>query len=148
MGFLGAGPKIALKTAECLQRKYPGLRVVFAGEEWGKNEIHKDQQMANGKWQIEDGIDILFVAFGFPGQEEWMANHIGKVPVRVMMGVGGAFDYISGKVTRAPYFLRVLGLEWLYRLLRQPWRLKRQFALIAFLLLLMREYKKDSGSNS
>ncbi|MBI1919347.1 WecB/TagA/CpsF family glycosyltransferase, partial [Candidatus Microgenomates bacterium] len=84
-------------------------------------------------------IDVLFVAFGFPKQEEWMARNIGKVPVRIMAGVGGAFDYISGAVPRAPLPIRLIGFEWLFRLIIQPWRIKRQLALLVFIWLVIKE---------
>lgn len=87
----------------------------------------------------EDPIDILFVAFGFPKQEEWIYENLDKLPVRAAMGVGGAFDYISGDVIRAPYLIRAMGFEWLFRLIRQPWRIKRQFALVIFAFLLIKE---------
>lgn len=83
-------------------------------------------------------IDILFVAFGAPKQEEWMASHINKIPVRVMIGVGGAFDQIVDKTLRPPAMVHQLGLGWLYRLARQPWRLKRQLQLIPFMLLVLK----------
>lgn len=89
-------------------------------------------------------IDILFVAFGFPKQEMWMAENLNKIPVKVAMGVGGAFDYISGNVPRAPVFVRNLGFEWLYRLIRQPWRWKRQLALIEFGYLVLKEKLSNS----
>lgn len=127
VGFLGGGPKIAEKTAECLRKKYPGLKVVFAGAEWS----------ARGP------IDILFVAFGFPKQEEWMAAQVGNAPVRVMIGVGGAFDYLSGRVQRAPEWIRTLGLEWVFRLVVEPWRIKRQVALITFVWLILKERLAD-----
>lgn len=128
VGFLGGGPKIAEKTAECLREKYTGLKVIFTGSEWPS---------VRGPAALS--IDILFVAYGFPKQEEWMSKHIGKVPVKVMMGVGGAFDYISGTLPRASGTLRVLGFEWLFRLIRQPWRAKRQLALIEFILLILQK---------
>jgi N-acetylglucosaminyldiphosphoundecaprenol N-acetyl-beta-D-mannosaminyltransferase len=126
VGFLGGRGGVAKKTAECLLGKYPKLQVKFIGEEWKQDQP----------------IDILFVAFGFPKQEEWMSHHINKIPVRVMMGVGGSFDYISGKIPRAPGFLRVVGLEWFYRLAKQPWRWKRQLALVEFLGLVLKEKLK------
>jgi len=126
MGFLGAGPNVALKASECLSKKYPGLSVAFTGEEWPLS-------------QPSVPLDILFVAFGAPKQEEWMAEHRGKVPVRVMIGVGGAFDYLSGRVPRASKRIRGLGLEWLYRLIHEPWRAKRQLALVEYSLLVLRE---------
>jgi len=62
-----------------------------------------------------------------------------KIPVKVAIGVGGAFDYISGKVPRAPRLVQKLGFEWLFRLIRQPWRIKRQLALLEFIFLVLRE---------
>src|SRR5579884_3272517 len=83
-------------------------------------------------------IDILFVAFGFPKQEEFISKNLDKLPVTAMVGVGGAFDYISGKVSRAPLIVRFIGFEWLYRLIRQPWRFKRQLALVEFMWMVMK----------
>lgn len=126
VGFLGGRHKVAEKTAECLQEKYPGLQVIFISEEWKEYNNYKT-------------IDILFVAFGFPKQEEWMSKNLSNIPVRVAIGVGGAFDYISGRVGRAPRLTRLLGFEWLYRLFREPWRIKRQMALLEFALMVARE---------
>ena len=79
--------------------------------------------------------NLLFVAYGAPWQEKWIARNLPKLKVNVAMGVGGAFDYISGKVGRAPGFVRKIGLEWLWRLGREPWRIKRQLGLVRFLWL-------------
>jgi N-acetylglucosaminyldiphosphoundecaprenol N-acetyl-beta-D-mannosaminyltransferase len=84
-------------------------------------------------------IDILFVALGAPKQEFWINKNLDKIPVKVAIGVGGAFDYISGKTPRAPTFIRSVGLEWLFRLVVQPWRIKRQLALIEFIRLVVKE---------
>lgn len=132
VGFLGGGPGVAEKTAECLQNKYPGLRVVFAGSEWSDKlpKLLKSPRLP---------IDILFVAFGSPKQEEWISQNIDKLPVKVVMGVGGAFDFISGKVPRAPILIRKLGFEWLFRLILEPRRIKRQLALLEFIILVVRE---------
>ncbi len=124
MGFLGAGPGVAERAAECLKKKYPWIKVAFVGEEW------KDP---------EEMIDILFVAYGFPKQEEWIYENLEQLPVKAAMGVGGAFDYLSGDVMRAPRFLRRLGLEWLFRLIAQPWRWTRQQALLEFIILVLQE---------
>ncbi|MCL5435309.1 MAG: WecB/TagA/CpsF family glycosyltransferase [Patescibacteria group bacterium] len=130
VGFLGAGPHVAELTAECLREKYPGLKVVFTGQEWdGKSKI-KNQKSK---------IDILFVAFGSPKQEIWIAENLERLPVKVAIGVGGAFDFVSGKVRRAPVFVRKLGLEWLFRLILQPWRIKRQLRLIKFIYLVFKD---------
>jgi N-acetylglucosaminyldiphosphoundecaprenol N-acetyl-beta-D-mannosaminyltransferase len=138
VGFLGGRGGVAEKTAECLASKYPGLKVNFIGEEWSEEGFRNAQRISNFKFQISNSVDILFVAFGFPKQEEWMAEHIGKIPVRVMMGVGGAFDYLSGTISRAPKNIRNIGLEWMYRLVRQPWRIKRQISLLIFALMVLR----------
>jgi len=132
VGFLGGGEGIAEKTAECLVEKYPGLKVAFAHPDYN---FYKNYNDYNGYKRI----DILFVAFGAPKQEMWMSEHLDKLPVRVAIGVGGAFDYISGKVPRAPRLVQKLGFEWLFRLIRQPWRIKRQLALLEFIFLVLRE---------
>lgn len=135
VGFLGGREGVAEETAKCLQKKYPGLQVLFASDEWG-SKLHRSPKL------LKQPIDVLFIAFGFPKQEEWMASHVGKVPVKVMIGVGGAFDYISGRVPRAPVWVRQLGFEWFFRLIVQPWRLKRQLSLIEFMLLILKEKAK------
>lgn len=120
VGFLGGRDGVAEKTAECLKKKYPKLKVSFVLEEPGKIPA----------------TDILFVAFGAPKQEKWIAKNLDKLDVKVAMAVGGSFDYISGEVKRAPLWIRSLGLEWLFRLIIQPWRIKRQLALIKYLYML------------
>ena len=69
---------------------------------------------------------ILLVGLGSPKQEKWIYENLAKIPsVKVAIGVGGAFDFISGRIKRAPEFLQKIGLEWLWRLVLQPWRIKR-----------------------
>ena len=145
VGFLGGRPNVAEKTAKCLQEMYPGLNVVFAGDEWNEEGFQFSQGLKKEKNETLSGhktsmqhIDVLFVAMGFPKQEHWIDEHLHKLPIRVAMGVGGAFDYLSGNVSRAPFILRSLGLEWLYRLIRQPWRFKRQIALLEFIWLVVK----------
>ncbi len=172
VGFLGGKENVAQEAADCLKKKYPKLKVAFAIEEWDGAEVaDKISETARAeKVQIEPGskaansrfenfassprlnhkssiinhksCDILFVAFGSPKQEKWIYNHIKEIDSKVFIGVGGAFDFISGKVMRAPMFVRRLGLEWLFRLIIQPWRIKRQFALIKFVLQVLREKLK------
>lgn len=125
-GFLGGLPGVAEKAAYCLREKYPGLKVGYAYHTWEKTRLQDKK------------IDILFVAFGAPIQEEWMHKNIHKEDIFCAMGVGGSFDFISGRVSRAPEPMRKLGLEWLYRLLVQPWRWKRQLALISFIKLVIK----------
>jgi len=141
VGFLGGSRGVAESVAECLVKKYPDLRVSFTGEEW------PDGKMINDEWRTDNNskmstiphIDFLFVAYGAPKQEEWIAKNLSHIPVTVAMGVGGAFDYISGKVLRAPRVVRSLGMEWAFRLLVQPWRIKRQMALPVFAYKVLKE---------
>ncbi len=163
VGFLGGRDRVAEKTAECLVSKYPGLKVVFVGEEWPIQVDSRGSKMEDSNLKMEGrrliyplsstvkdlpstfynlpskSIDILFVAFGAPKQEIWISQNLDKLPVRVAIGVGGAFDYISRKVQRAPIWVQKLGFEWLFRLVRQPWRIKRQLALLEFSFLVLKE---------
>jgi N-acetylglucosaminyldiphosphoundecaprenol N-acetyl-beta-D-mannosaminyltransferase len=125
VGLIGGHEKIALRTAECLNKSMPKLKIK-TWEEPSQDVRH---------------VDVLFVALGMGKQEKWIFNNknmLEKNGVRLAMGVGGAFDYISGAVPRAPKFMRNHGLEWLFRLIRQPWRIKRQLALVEFVRLVTR----------
>lgn len=147
IGLIGGKPGVAEKTADCLQKMYPEINIVLATEEWPDRNAESGERRAESKTlssmplALSNKIDILFVAFGHPKQEEWISMNLERLPVKVAMGVGGAFDYISGEVPRAPKVLRQLGLEWFFRLIRQPWRVQRiiNTALLQFLLLVFRE---------
>lgn len=139
----GARKGIAKKTAEKLQNKFPHLKIVGAESGYGENGELNDAQVAEDIKQKSP--DILLVALGAPKQEKWIAAHLQDfIGVKVAMGVGGAFDYISGSIKRAPMFIRKIGLEWLYRLIIQPWRIKRIFtATVYFAYLVVKgKYKK------
>lgn len=117
---------IVEKTKKELERLYPGIRIV--GAETGPEIPH---HLINVPPNHLDRInqakpDILFVAFGHGKQEKWIHENLPKLPsVKIAMGVGGAFDMLAGKSPRAPRFLRAIGLEWLWRLIQQPWRIGR-----------------------
>jgi len=127
--LLGAGEGVAEKTKTALMQKNPTLFI--AGTHSGSP---KDIDFEEIKKLIHKAKpDILLVAYGSPAQDLWIARHQKELEVPVALGVGGAFDFISGTVSRAPQFLRVFGLEWLWRLILQPWRIKRIIdALIIF----------------
>src|SRR5207244_4576508 len=76
--------------------------------------------------------DVLCVAYGAPAQDLWIRRNLARLPVAVAMGVGGAYDFLSGRQRRAPALMRSMGLEWLYRLYREPWRWRRMLALPRF----------------
>jgi N-acetylglucosaminyldiphosphoundecaprenol N-acetyl-beta-D-mannosaminyltransferase len=146
IGLLGGKKTVAEKTAECLKKEYPNLKISFAGEggevDQGGNLVSQDLRFkiypdSIGIYDSRDRkslpqVDILFVAFGQGKQEKWIARNLDKIPVKVAVGVGGALDYYSGRVPRAPRLLRRLGLEWLFRLVLQPRRVKRQLNLVSF----------------
>lgn len=132
VGFLGGRDGVAEAVSNCYKKRYPKLRVLFAGEDWSTTSL---QSTANNSIS---NLDFLFVAFGSPKQELWIHDNLGKLPVKGAMGVGGAFDMVSGRIKRAPVFMRKIGLEWFWRLLLQPWRLKRQLRLIKFVYLVLK----------
>lgn len=131
--FLGAFKDAALRSAANMRHKYPGLQIAGAENEynflgWKRSNDNIIKRINRKK------PDILFLAFGAPRQEKWLAANLNKfTTVKIAVGVGGSFDYLSGAVKRAPAALSALGLEWLYRLFRQPWRAKRIYrAIIVF----------------
>lgn len=143
IGLLGGGKKVAERLGGVLSRKYPGLKVTFIDSggviDREGNPIDESRitnQESRSKFIIPD-TDILFVAFGHVKQEKWIFKNLDKYPVKVMMGVGGAFDYLLGSIPRAPKWARKLGLEWLFRLVLQPWRIKRFWSLIKFIFLVL-----------
>lgn len=135
VGLLGGEEGVAEQAASCLRKKYPKAKIVFA--DYG-GIIDNEGEWVEGNSKAIPALDILFVAFGPPKQEKWIFKNLNKIPIKVGMGVGGAFDYISGRIPRSPKFLRNLGFEWLFRLVIQPNRIKRQLALIKYIWLLTR----------
>ena len=125
----GTKEEVSQKATEELQRRYPGLQV--AGRAHG---YLKEEEMDNLVRQInESGAVILFLALGSPKQEKWLATYKNLLKnVRVCQGVGGTLDTIAGTVKRAPEIWCKFSLEWLYRLLTEPKRIKRQKALPIF----------------
>jgi N-acetylglucosaminyldiphosphoundecaprenol N-acetyl-beta-D-mannosaminyltransferase len=85
------------------------------------------------------GANVLFAGLGSPKQELWLAQNLVATGCNVGIGIGGTLDVLAGNVQRAPEFWQKLGLEWFYRLVREPWRWRRQLALPAFLMLALRE---------
>lgn len=120
--FLGASPGVAKKAAEILEKKYPGVSIneTYAGSP-------KDEEMDEIIKMIDkNDTDILFVAYGAPAQEIWISKAMRKLKsVNIAIGIGGTFDFISGKRVRSPKWMQKLGLEWLYRLIQEPTRWKR-----------------------
>jgi N-acetylglucosaminyldiphosphoundecaprenol N-acetyl-beta-D-mannosaminyltransferase len=133
--FLGAAPGVAELAAQRLQARYPGLLVAgaYAGSPHDADWPAIRARLAAAQ------PDILLVAYGHPAQELWIDRHRAELPAAVAMGVGGAFDFVAGVAVRAPRWLQRLGLEWLHRLIRQPWRWRRMRKLPLFALLVLRQ---------
>ncbi len=144
VGFLGAGPRVAERAAECLREKYPDLKIIFTHDGRADDETVRYINDKMLQESTKKTIDLLFVAFGSPRQELWIAKNINKLPIKVAIGIGGGLDFISGKVKRAPKLFQTLGLEWFWRLLIQPWRIKRQLSLVTFLYLVLKEKLSSS----
>ena len=126
--LVGAREGVALLAAETLKKRYPSLRIVGAevGIPFDSSKTpseHTDDLLTR---ITTSQPAILFVAFGAPKQEIWISENLSRMPsVKIAMGVGGTFDYLSGAVAYAPSWIRHCGLEWLYRLIREPHRLNR-----------------------
>jgi N-acetylglucosaminyldiphosphoundecaprenol N-acetyl-beta-D-mannosaminyltransferase len=133
--LLGAAPGVAERTAEVLQARYPGLQIV--GTYAGSPSAADAPEIITRVRQARP--DVLFVAYGAPAQDLWVARHRAALGVPVMMGVGGAFDHIAGVRRRAPRWVQRLNLEWFFRLITQPWRWRRQLALPRFVWRVIRE---------
>jgi N-acetylglucosaminyldiphosphoundecaprenol N-acetyl-beta-D-mannosaminyltransferase len=122
--LLGAAPGVAAALAEKLRAGYPTLDV---SSHSGAPDPSQDEETL--KLIHEHGAQVLLVAYGAPAQELWIDRLRNRLGVAVAMGVGGAFDYLTGRVPRAPAWMRRAGLEWLHRLIRQPWRIRRMAVL-------------------
>lgn len=125
----GAKEEVNLKAVETLQSKYPRLQI--AGR---SNGYVAEDDMGSLVQKInESGAEILFLALGSPKQEYWVAKHAHELKnVRVCQGIGGTLDVVAGNVKRAPEFFCKTGMEWLYRLISEPKRWKRQLVLPVF----------------
>ena len=124
----GAKPGVADQAAQALRSKYPSLKI--AGTQDGyEQDNEKVIQKIN-----EVKPEILFVAMGSPRQENWIEANRDRLYPSLYQGVGGSFDVLAGNVKRAPKLFLNTGTEWLYRLMKEPTRIKRQMALPIFLL--------------
>ncbi len=133
--LLGAAPGVAEKAAAVLCARFPGLQLAgtFSGSPSPEQETELCARVNASR------ADVLFVAYGAPEQDKWIARNSPRLNVAMAMGVGGSFDFIAGIVPRAPLWLRRAGLEWLYRLYLQPWRIKRMLRLPRFVLAILTE---------
>jgi N-acetylglucosaminyldiphosphoundecaprenol N-acetyl-beta-D-mannosaminyltransferase len=146
VGFYGGQDDVLDDLAAALTARYPGLRIAYR---WSPpfRPLTAEEEARVTDELVRSGTRVLFVGLGTPKQERWMAAHKG-LPM-VMLGVGAAFDFLSGRKRQAPPTLQRLGLEWLYRLVHEPRRLWKRYlyrnprfvALFAAQLLRQRQWR-------
>lgn len=136
--LLGGKEGIAKKAGENIKNDYPNINVVGYHKGFFKGS-HNGYENHNEEKKIIDEInltnpDIIFVGLGFPNQELWINANKEKIKGKVIIGNGGVMDILSGSINPAPDIFRKIGLEWLYRLIREPSRIKRQIVIPKFML--------------
>jgi N-acetylglucosaminyldiphosphoundecaprenol N-acetyl-beta-D-mannosaminyltransferase len=125
IGLYGGTPESLYNFCERLKTEWPNISIACKIAPPFRSLTEAEDQAYTNEIR-ESGVEILFVGIGCPRQEIWMHAHVGKIPA-VMIGVGAAFDFHSGRVRQAPSFLQKLGLEWLFRLSVEPKRLFRRY---------------------
>ncbi len=141
--LLGGKPGVAEKAKRNLEEKYPFIQIV--GTRNGYFGPEESPRIVNEINSV--GADIVFVCLGAPKQEKWIAENQDKLRARVLMGIGGSLDVFAGEVERAPEVWCNLGLEWLYRLIKEPWRFKRMLALPKFGLTVLFKGERAGGND-
>ena len=137
--LLGASQESLDACVDKLLIEYPRLNIVGARN--GFFDIENSDEIIN---DIKDKKPLaLFVAMGCPRQEEFIVKHMNDLPVKIFMGVGGSFDVIGDKVKRAPSWMINIGMEWAYRVIKEPFRIKRLGSIPKFLWLVV----KDRGAS-
>ncbi len=133
--LLGGTAEESAAATQAVRERVPSLTIAGARDGYFRR--------ANAEAVIEAinaaSADVLLVAMGFPRQEKWIARNLPRLNVRVAVAEGGSLSFIAGATRRAPRWMRRSGLEWLFRLLRQPARLRRQLALPVFVWLVLRQ---------
>lgn len=140
--LFGGKPGVAEEAAANLKKEYPELNIVGT-----RNGYFSADDEADIVDEINaSGADIVFVCLGAPKQEKWINSHKDELNVRVAMGIGGSLDVFAGRVERAPDFWCKIGMEWFYRLVKEPWRIGRMMDLPKFAATVItkgKKYKQD-----
>ncbi len=134
--LLGAKPGIAERAAEKMCSLAPGLKIAGTHDGYFKDDLAAAQTVRTS------GADVVYVCLGSPRQAQFISAHIREMGVALAIGLGGSLDVFAGEVKRAPKIFIKLGLEWLWRLIRQPSRLGRMMRLPKFLKLAKKEAKR------
>jgi N-acetylglucosaminyldiphosphoundecaprenol N-acetyl-beta-D-mannosaminyltransferase len=128
--LLGGAPGVAEAAGRALREAYPGFNL--AGTEAGSPDAASDAMTTEAVRASE--AQVLLLAYGAASEEAWLARNLERSGAIIGLGVGGAFDFISGRTRRAPAWMRERGLEWLHRLSQEPWRWRRMLALPRFVI--------------
>lgn len=137
----GSKEEVCLKLKDILKNKYPNLKIV--GLENGYDRDYKEVFSD----MLKKEPDIVLVAFGVPRQEKMINEYIDKFNKGIFVGVGGSFDVLSGSIKRAPKIFIKLNLEWLYRIIKEPKRLKRFYQNNIKFMLEINKIKKENRNN-
>jgi N-acetylglucosaminyldiphosphoundecaprenol N-acetyl-beta-D-mannosaminyltransferase len=125
MFLLGARPGVAEGVRKWVLERFPLLDV--CGVQHGYYGPQEEQGIIR---QIRDsGANLVLVAFGAPKQDLWICDHLQEMGANVAIGVGGLFDFYSGRIPRAPLWMRKMGMEWVYRLVQEPGRLWKRYLI-------------------
>lgn len=146
VALLGGRNGVASEALEALKKHYPGLEGIALpgplrmGVKDGKLEVEDEKENQEAIAKINHfQPDLLFVGFGMGKQERWVVQHLKDLKIGGALVVGGAFDYYSGRIRRAPLWIRKICFEWFWRLWGEPWRWKRQRKLLTFAWLVIKE---------
>jgi len=123
--FIGSKGDTSKKCANTLLERFPQLKIVGTSD--GYFDLEKEKEIIRNI--SESNVDVLVVGMGSPLQEKWISKNIDKFNVKVCWGVGALFEYFSGRIPRAPVWMRKMGLEWLFRLVVEPRRLWRRYLI-------------------
>jgi N-acetylglucosaminyldiphosphoundecaprenol N-acetyl-beta-D-mannosaminyltransferase len=141
--LLGAKPGIAERVRDWIQQNHP--EVVVSGCHHGYFSLAEEPEVIR---QINtSGASLLLVAFGAPRQDNWIHQHLDETGVKVAIGVGGLFDFYSGTISRAPQWLREMGMEWFYRFWQEPRRMWKRY-FVGNALFLFRVFKERNKLSS
>ncbi|MHC1715991.1 MAG: WecB/TagA/CpsF family glycosyltransferase [Acidaminococcaceae bacterium] len=132
--FFGSAPGVAEEAKQKCEILYPGVLIVGCRDGYFKDE----DNLAIVEEINNSGADLLFVALGAPKQEKWLAKFQDILKPSLLMGIGGSFDVVAGKMERAPKWMQDASLEWLFRLYKQPSRLGRMLVLPKFVIKVLR----------
>lgn len=135
--LLGGRPHEVEGARHRIEERFHRLQVVGASHGYFDTRSPDNERVLQAVSEARP--HALLVAMGFPRQEQWIAENLERLPVNVAVAEGGSFSFISRSTPRAPKWMRAAGLEWLFRLLRQPWRIRRQLALPVFVWLVFRQ---------